>query len=73
MLACLGNKLVLESGHWTGKHKGKIEEIIDPNLKGKIDPDCLKHYAQTTEKCLSDEGCDRPSMGDIPWNLEYAL
>ncbi|KAL5541972.1 hypothetical protein UlMin_009682 [Ulmus minor] len=53
--------------------KGKIEEIIDPNLKGTIDPDCLKHYAETAEKCLSDQGCDRPSMGDILWNLEYAL
>ncbi|XP_039136167.1 receptor-like protein kinase FERONIA isoform X3 [Dioscorea cayenensis subsp. rotundata] len=53
--------------------KGVLESIIDPYLDGKIARQCLKKYAETAEKCLSDEGSERPSMGDVLWSLEFAL
>jgi serine/threonine protein kinase len=53
--------------------KGTLEDIIDPNLKGTINPESLKKFVDTAEKCLSDHGTDRPSMNDLLWNLEFAL
>ncbi|XP_027150508.1 receptor-like protein kinase ANXUR1 [Coffea eugenioides] len=53
--------------------KGTLEDIVDPQIKGEISAECLKKFAETAGKCLADHGVDRPSMGDVLWNLEYAL
>ncbi|KNA09429.1 hypothetical protein SOVF_153640 [Spinacia oleracea] len=53
--------------------KGLLEKIVDPNLQGTISSGSLKKYVEAAEKCLAEYGVDRPSMGDVLWNLEYAL
>ncbi|XP_004494710.1 receptor-like protein kinase ANXUR1 [Cicer arietinum] len=55
------------------KQKGTLEDLIDPHIKGTINPESLKKFVDTAEKCLSDCGTDRPSMNDLLWNLEFAL
>ncbi|KAG8652425.1 hypothetical protein MANES_06G089401v8 [Manihot esculenta] len=53
--------------------KGMIEKVIDPQIAGTINPGSLKKYVEAAEKCLAEYGVDRPGMGDVLWNLEYAL
>ncbi|KAK7376270.1 hypothetical protein VNO78_34733 [Psophocarpus tetragonolobus] len=55
------------------KRKGTLDDIIDPNIKGQINPESLKKFTDTAEKCVSDFGFERPSMNDLLWNLEFAL
>ena len=60
---------------WAMKYqkKGQLEQIIDTELAGKIKADSLWKSAETAEKCLVYYGVDKPSMGEVCLNLEYAL
>ncbi|XP_061998209.1 probable receptor-like protein kinase At5g24010 [Rosa rugosa] len=62
-------------GEWAmqWQKKGMLEKIIDPHLVGHIKPKSLKKFGETAEKCLAEYGADRPTIGDVLWNLEYAL
>ncbi|GLJ53626.1 hypothetical protein SUGI_1143890 [Cryptomeria japonica] len=55
------------------QREGTLEQIIDPNLKGKINPESLKKYGEAAEKCLAEQGVHRPAMVDVLASLEYAL
>ncbi|KAG2724297.1 hypothetical protein I3843_01G010200 [Carya illinoinensis] len=53
--------------------KGQLESIIDPLLVGDINPDSLRKFGETAEKCLKGDGASRPTMLDVIWDLEYSL
>ncbi|KAK7266588.1 hypothetical protein RIF29_19237 [Crotalaria pallida] len=52
---------------------GTLAQIVDPTLKGKIAPECLRKFGEIGVSCLLDNGTQRPSMNDIVWMLEFAL
>ncbi|XP_030953454.1 receptor-like protein kinase FERONIA [Quercus lobata] len=54
-------------------HNGKLDEIVDPSLKGEIEPECLKKFGEIVVNCLLDNGTKRPSMNDVVGGLELAL
>ena len=50
--------------------KGVIDKIIDPHIVGTTNEQSLKKHVEAAEKCLAEQGVDRPCMGDVLWNLE---
>ncbi|OMO97461.1 hypothetical protein CCACVL1_04558 [Corchorus capsularis] len=52
---------------------GKLNRIIDPNLKGEIAPECLKVYASIALKCLNCDKHKRPTISSVLKRLERAL
>ncbi|KAI3451973.1 hypothetical protein Pfo_008638 [Paulownia fortunei] len=55
------------------QRKGQLAKIVDPLLVGKINPNSLRKFGETVEKCLQEYGADRPNMVDVLWDLEYSL
>ncbi|OAY72154.1 Receptor-like protein kinase HERK 1 [Ananas comosus] len=53
--------------------RGELHQIVDRRIEDTIKPDSLRKFGETVEKCLADYGVERPSMGDVLWNLEYVL
>ena len=53
--------------------KGELDKIVDPFLVGKINPNSLRKFGETAEKCLRECGADRPTMHQVVWDLQYAL
>ncbi|XP_054806058.1 probable receptor-like protein kinase At5g61350 [Prosopis cineraria] len=53
--------------------RGMLYKIIDPRIADTIACGSLNKFVEAAEKCLEDNGADRPTMGDVLWNLEYAL
>ncbi|KAM5548826.1 receptor-like protein kinase ANXUR2 [Rosa sericea] len=48
-------------------------DIIDPYLKGKIAPDCLRKFVDIAERCVRRTGAQRPTIGEVEVELEDAL
>ncbi|XP_050248990.1 receptor-like protein kinase FERONIA [Quercus robur] len=58
---------------WVNYTYGKLNEIINPFLKGTIALECLNKFVEVTTNCLLHNGTERPSMNDVAWGLEFAL
>ena len=40
-------------------------QIMDPAMKDKIVPECLRKFGEVAVSCLMDNGSYRPSMNDV--------
>ncbi|PNX61848.1 LRR receptor-like kinase, partial [Trifolium pratense] len=72
-LSCPSEQVNLAEWGLLCKDKGTLEEIIDPSITRQINQNSLRIFSETVEKCLQDYSCDRPTMVDVLWDLEYAL
>ncbi|KAK1432936.1 hypothetical protein QVD17_09839 [Tagetes erecta] len=53
--------------------KGTLNKIIDPKLRRAISPECLRQFGAVAVSCLKKKGCERPTMDEVVWGLEFAL
>ncbi|CAN6574618.1 unnamed protein product [Malus baccata var. baccata] len=53
--------------------EGTLDQIIDCNLKGKIEAECLNMFIEIAMSCIHDKGVERPSMKEVVKGLEFAL
>ncbi|KAF9682409.1 hypothetical protein SADUNF_Sadunf05G0106000 [Salix dunnii] len=53
--------------------KGMMEQIVDASIRSEINVNCQRKFVDTAVRCLEEYGVDRPNMGDVVWDLEYAL
>ncbi|KAI4357980.1 hypothetical protein L6164_001892 [Bauhinia variegata] len=53
--------------------KGIVDQLLDPNLQGKIATASLEMYLGVAKKCLAEKAVMRPLMGDVLQNLVLAL
>ncbi|XP_042490427.1 cGMP-dependent protein kinase 2-like [Macadamia integrifolia] len=50
-----------------------LQTIADPCLEGNYCPESLKKFGEIAEKCVADEGKNRPTMGEVLQDLEFVL
>ncbi|XP_066362471.1 receptor-like protein kinase HERK 1 [Miscanthus floridulus] len=53
--------------------RGELDQIVDQRIAGAVRPEALRKFGETVEKCLAEYGVERPTMGDVLWNLEFVL
>ncbi|KAL7590525.1 hypothetical protein Lser_V15G36627 [Lactuca serriola] len=53
--------------------EGKIDQIIDPCLKGQTTPNCLQEFGQIAYECVLARSKDRPTMTKVLARLESVL
>ncbi|KAM2683236.1 hypothetical protein EV1_044879 [Malus domestica] len=53
--------------------EGTLDQIIDCNLKGKIEAECLNMFIEIAMSCIHDKGVERPSMNEVVKGLEFSL
>ncbi|KAK9061408.1 hypothetical protein SSX86_018589 [Deinandra increscens subsp. villosa] len=66
---------VLLSGEWAKEcyEKKRLDEIVDPSLKGEMKLDSMNKFAAVAYRCLDDDRGDRPPMGLVVKELEESL
>ncbi|KAJ0795358.1 putative non-specific protein-tyrosine kinase RLK-Pelle-RLCK-VIIa-2 family [Helianthus annuus] len=51
----------------------KIDQMVDPKLKGEISTKCLSRFAQIAERCVRNVSKERPTMSELVASLQALL
>lgn len=54
-------------------NQGIVEDMVDPNLKRFIQPNCLDKFVELAQDCVSQKARYRPTMGEVVHRLEHVL
>ncbi|CAK9181268.1 unnamed protein product [Ilex paraguariensis] len=52
---------------------GTLDQIVDPNIREEIAPECLKKFGELGDSCLRENGFKRPGINNVLWGLEFSL
>ncbi|KAK7295511.1 hypothetical protein RJT34_18420 [Clitoria ternatea] len=55
------------------RQQNPVEKNLDPNLEGKIAPECWEVFVNIMERCLKIDPDERPTMGEVEVQLELAM
>ncbi|PWA45481.1 concanavalin A-like lectin/glucanase domain, Serine/threonine-protein kinase Rad53 [Artemisia annua] len=53
--------------------EGRLKQIVDLNLRGRVSSKCLKEFAQLADRCLHSSPHKRPTMAQVVTGLESIL
>ncbi|KAM0066637.1 putative protein kinase RLK-Pelle-CrRLK1L-1 family [Helianthus debilis subsp. tardiflorus] len=53
--------------------EGKIDQMVDPRLKGEISTKCLSRFTQIAERCVRNVSKERPTMSELVASLQALL
>ncbi|KAI3803268.1 hypothetical protein L1987_31418 [Smallanthus sonchifolius] len=53
--------------------EGRLKQIVDSNLSGRISRKCLKEFALLADRCLHSRPKQRPTMAEVVVGLESIL
>ncbi|KAL4574700.1 hypothetical protein LXL04_021536 [Taraxacum kok-saghyz] len=69
------NHDLIDRAEWIQKHitNGTLNQVIDPIILSKIQPECLKRFAYTAFRSLQNDPQNRPSMSEVVAQLESVL
>ncbi|KAL8242782.1 hypothetical protein R6Q59_013084 [Mikania micrantha] len=53
--------------------EGRLNQIVDTNIRGSVSPKCVKMFAQLAKRCLHKHLKQRPTMAEVVFCLESIL
>ncbi|KAF5939058.1 hypothetical protein HYC85_023317 [Camellia sinensis] len=67
------HELKLQLERTLAESPSKLQEAIDPSIRGTFAYESLKTVVEITMKCLCEDSSTRPTIEDVLWHLQYSI
>lgn len=67
------HELKLQLERTLAESPSKLQEAIDPSIRGTFAYESLKTVVEITMKCLCKDSSTRPTIEDVLWHLQYSI